>query len=610
MKKIDGQAKSIRQLLSGVRYFIDYYQREYRWQQKHMRELLDDLTDRFLQDHKPTDPREAVENYGHYFLGSIIISQKNNQSFIIDGQQRLTSLTLLLMYLHNRLGTSSEAGQLADMIFSKRYGTKSFNIDVTERTAAMEAMYTQEPFDVADQPESVRTIVARYHDIESLFPAEIDDAAVPYFVDWLIENVYLVEISAGSDEDAYTIFETMNDRGLSLTPLDMFKGYLLANITDQPKREAANKLWKDRLQALAEMGKEEDADAFKAWLRSQYAQTIRERKKNATPGDFDRLGTEFHRWIREHEKEVGLQSSADFVRFIERDMNFYTRQYLRIRKASWNLEPELESIFYNANHGFTLQYPLLLAPLRPIDDQATVDRKLRIVAAFVDILLARRLWNFRSISYSTMQYSMFLVMRDIGGKSVEDLIPILRARLEQEQETFASNDGLALHQQNRRVIHHLLARLTDHVGRKSGEPTRFGEYTAEGKNRYEIEHIWANHPSRHRDEFRNDYEFGEYRNRIGGLLLLPKSFNASYGDMTYAQKHSHYNTQNNMLVRSLHAQAYDHNPKFLQYMNTSGLPFKPHPQFKQADLDARQDLYRRIAEEVWSVERLDREALS
>ena len=68
------------------------------------------------------------------------------------------------------------------------------------------------------------------------FPTALRGAALPYFVDWLIENVHLVEITAYSDGDAYTIFETMNDRGLSLTPADMLKGYLLANITDADNR--------------------------------------------------------------------------------------------------------------------------------------------------------------------------------------------------------------------------------------------------------------------------------------------------------------------------------------------------------------------------------------
>ena len=83
---------------------------------------------------------------------------------------------------------------------------------------------------------SFANILARYSDIDDSFPVELRDVALPYFVDWLIESVHLVEITAYSDGDAYTIFETMNDRGLSLTPADMLKGYLLANITDPDGR--------------------------------------------------------------------------------------------------------------------------------------------------------------------------------------------------------------------------------------------------------------------------------------------------------------------------------------------------------------------------------------
>lgn len=117
----------------------------------------------------------------------------------------------------------------------------------------------------------------------------------------------------------------------------------------------------------------------------------------------------------------------------------------------------------------------------------------------------------------------------------------------------------------------------------------------------------ADHPDRHTDEFPHPADFTEYRNRIGGLLLLPKSFNASYSDMPYEEKRKHYNSQN-LLARSLHEQAYEHNPGFLKYIKERGLPFQPHAQFKRADLDARQDLYRRLAEEVWSPQRLKREA--
>src|SRR5439155_11382524 len=172
-------------------------------------------------------------------------------------------------------------------------------------------------FDDSGQPESVINILARYHDIEAEFPDDLIGKPLPFFADWLLENVHLVEISAYSDADAYTIFETMNDRGLSLTPTDMLKGYLLANIVDSERRNEASHVWRMHVAALQELGKEEDADAIRAWLRSQYAQTIRERKGGAQPRDFDLIGTEFHRWVRDHEEQLELSGSTDFARFIQ-----------------------------------------------------------------------------------------------------------------------------------------------------------------------------------------------------------------------------------------------------------------------------------------------------
>jgi hypothetical protein len=57
---------------------------------------------------------------------------------------------------------------------------------------------------------------------------------------------------------------------------------LLANITDTNVRTRANNAWKDRVHALANLGKDEDADGIKSWLRSQYANSIRELRKTST----------------------------------------------------------------------------------------------------------------------------------------------------------------------------------------------------------------------------------------------------------------------------------------------------------------------------------------
>lgn len=370
MKEIRGEAKTIRALLSASKFSVDYYQREYRWKTKQVSELIDDLSGKFLESYASGDERSEVENYAHYFLGSIIISDKDGRKFIIDGQQRLTSITLLLIQIYRLLEDEEQKAQLAELIYSQKFGRRSFNMDVTERASCMEALFTGQPFDEAGQPESVINIHARSRDIAELFPDDLKGDVLSYFTDWLIENVHLVEITAYSDADAYTIFETMNDRGLSLTATDMLKGHLLANITDTHRRSEASGLWKARVSALQALGKEEDADAIKSWLRSQHAQTIRERKRGAQPRDFDLIGTEFHRWVRDHSEPLGLTTSAAYGAFIQEDFSFYSSWYLRLRQAADRLTPGLEAVHYNAQNAFTLQYPVLLAPLLRTDSES------------------------------------------------------------------------------------------------------------------------------------------------------------------------------------------------------------------------------------------------
>ena len=63
-----------------------------------------------------------------------------------------------------------------------------------------------------------------------------------------------------------------------------------------------------------------------------------------------------------------------------------------------------------------------------------------------------------------------------------------------------------------------------------------------------------------------------------------------------------------LLAQSLHEQAYERNPGFRGFLQRSGLKFRPHPEFKKADVDARQALYMALAEQIWSPDRLDHAA--
>ena len=611
MKEIRGDAKNLRSLLSGARFAIDYYQREYRWEKKHVAELIYDLYGKFVLSHKSGNERSEVIHYGHYFLGSIIVCNRDGKRFIIDGQQRLTTLTLLLIYIYRRLTDLEDKADLRLLILSRKLGNRSFNIDVKERSDCMDALFYDNPFDETGQSESVVNIAQRYRDLEELFPDDILDNQLPHFADWLIENVFLVEITAYSDTDAYTIFETMNDRGLSLRPTDMLKGYLLANIKDGDLRDSCSDMWRKTLTNLRELGKEEDTDAIKAWLRSQHAHAIRKRTRDALPGDFDRIGTEFHRWVRENQQALRLSSSSDFAQYIKRDFSFYCKWYGVIRQAAKTLTPPVGAIYYCAQNNFTLQYPILLAPLHLDDDDQSIYRKLGIVSTFLDILITRRIWNFKSIDYNTMEYAMYTLIRDIRGKSVRDLVDLLGKYLESHSLPFDEIERpFGLHLRNSPSVHRILARLTDYVEAQSGRASRYSEYIRRsGKHAYEIEHIWANDYETIGTEFGHPHDFDMYRNRIGGLLLLPKKFNASYGALPFSKKRKHYLKQN-LLAMSLHEDAYDRDPGFAQFVRKSGLYFQSHPEFQKKDLDARQTLYTKLAEQIWSPDLIKEKARS
>lgn len=167
MKQIEGHARCVRELLHSSKYTIDFYQREYAWQERQVRELIDDLTGKFLDFYESTHSRHEVERYGHYFLGSTVISHKRNQRFIVDGQQRLTTLTLLLIYLKHLQRERTESVDVDNLIFSEKYGRKSFNLDVPDRTEVMQKLLDGDPIDGNGKSDSVRNIANRYANIRS-----------------------------------------------------------------------------------------------------------------------------------------------------------------------------------------------------------------------------------------------------------------------------------------------------------------------------------------------------------------------------------------------------------------------------------------------------------
>ncbi|MEV4238017.1 DUF262 domain-containing protein [Nocardia sp. NPDC049737] len=619
MSSITPHYRTITELLQSRSFAIDEYQREYKWECRNIQELLSDLLGKFETSYRDGDSPKNASEYADYFLGSIIVTQRGNKNYLVDGQQRVTSLTLLLIYLYreSKARGLSAATALEPLIFSDNFGEPSFNLDIAERVPVIRALFNGEQYNGDGKEESIRTILDRYHDIEDFQLAGELGEGLATFVYWLIRRVGLIEIATVTDAHAYSIFETMNDRGRPLSPVDMLKAYLLAPIDSDDGRANANRVWKSTVLELtswaADPDPERDAACIKAWLRAQYADSIRDRKKGATDKDWELIGSTFHRWIRDNEKRVGAGAGAANLRIMTDEFPFFARAYRQILHAGRTYTPGLESVYYNAHNDFTWQSTVLLAPLTIDDDADTVRRKIEATAAYLDIWLMRRVVNYIRVGYSNVSYPMWALCKDIRRKSLDELITILIGKLNADDTTFEQSpsrgrDGmyaLRLNQFSRRYIYHLLARITAAVDVGVGKADQFDHYVDRTqKNPFDIEHIWPDKYNRYRDQFESQQEFEAWRDSICALILLPADVNRSYQDQPFEVKAPHYAKQN-FYAASLTASAYQHQPQFEQFRTREKLAFKPYKTFGRAEQEERNDLVLALANKIWSPSRLE-----
>jgi hypothetical protein len=449
----------------------------------------------------------------------------------------------------------------------------------------------------------LQEVYSRYEDIKEIFSEDLKESALPFFIDWIIDKVDLVEIKAKTEQDAHKIFVSMNDRGLSLTPTEMLKGYLLSEIKNDSERNRANDLWKQQIFSLKNLdpdSKEEDADFIKTWLRSQYAETIRETKKGAVKEDFDLIGTEFHKWTRENAKSIGLKRSSDYEEFVLKEFKLFSDIYLRLKRYSKQFDSDYEYVFYNASRNFTLQYQLILAAIDRNDSLEDIDGKIKCVSCFIDQYIAFRVFNFKVVDYSSIKNAVFTITKKIRRSPLAGLPNLLAQELKDTGLTLDSIDRFYLNGFTSRYMLHFLSRLTHYIEAGSGLNTKFEDYVNRNiRNPFDIEHIWADHPERHIEEL-NAEEFETYRNKFGALLILPRDKNRSFQDATYEEKLPMYFGEN-LFAKSLEEKCYRNNPQFLNFIHNHDLQFKPHNEFKKADILERQNLYKEICKQLWDV---------
>ncbi len=593
-EKFEGQEWTIRQLFGGRRYELDDYQREFSWETKHLEELLTDLSERFLAQRKDGHDVTAVADYPPYFLGPIVTHHKPRHALIVDGQQRLTVLMLLIMWLNRVQGGRDDAvDNLQPLVYFDAFGKKQFAVEDQEddsRHETLLALLNGDDIDPdADASSSVRTIVARYNDLDTLFPEELRGDTLPAFIYWLLDRVYLVEISTTDGGLALETFETMNDRGLRLNGLDLLKSFVIGNVGPADQR-TVGQTWRARMTALADADSNANVGFVKNWFRA---------KLSRGAADDTAISKSFDKWIRREYQALDLRYPGQFVSFVQH-LDHLSRRYVDILAASKDPRPGLDAVYANATNTVTLQLPLILAAITPDDEANTFVRKASMVAGYLDIVTARHMVNSRDFGYDAMSSGVFALAREIRNLDADALAKRLGDEVAALPVTFAGVATYGLRGRNKTRTRYLLARMTAWLEIQCGGLTSTPAYGPLLRHflGYEIEHIWAN-----KKELQPQVQvrkFDHFRDSFGALLLLPKTFNAAFGDDPYSAKVDHYWGQGSALVKSLHPSCYTNNAGFRRVIDQYGLPFQPYPTtFDERAIVERQALYQKLCEAVW-----------
>jgi uncharacterized protein with ParB-like and HNH nuclease domain len=445
---IEAKSKTLKDLLKERKYQVKYFQREFKWQKNHIEDLIIDLERSFFSNFKVEHTREDVPDYDCYYMGPIVLYREKSAYIIVDGQQRLTSFTLLLIFLTHLQkdvfnDNQKKIQKLDEYIYSQPYEKETFNLEIKQREAILNCLYKDLEINDSDiDNESSHNILDRYNDIVDLFPITLKHPNVlPLFINWLVEKLIFIEIMAHSNESAYTIFETMNDRGLNLTQSEMLKSYLLSNVQDEVKIKELDISWKQKIGQLKKYGNEEDQDFFKAWLKAKYAITIRTTERGAANEDFEKISTRFSNWVQDNNKRLlhlDLHNPESFYYFVQSDFHFFSDIYIHLcefKNSDFIPEHIFKLISYKGISP-SLCYPFILAPIQKIDEETIINEKINLSVLFLDSYAVFRLLLNEPITHSSIRNAIYLKIKDIRDLNISVINEKLKLEIEEYKNKF------------------------------------------------------------------------------------------------------------------------------------------------------------------------------
>jgi hypothetical protein len=271
-KKISGAEYPLAKIFSSdFEYVIPSYQRPYAWTIDQASELFDDLFDFYR-----SEPEEG------YFLGSIVLIKEESEPHaeVIDGQQRLTTLTILLSALASILeGTQRDTLRT----YIREPGNEFEGLEpkprltLRERDAAFFSKFVQaldfEGLCALDDKNLENESQINIKKNSQLFLKRIETTLgnrgeeIKGFVAFLLQRCFLVAVSTPSQQSAFRVFSVMNSRGLDLQPTDIIKADIIGKLATDNEREEYNERWEDM---EVELGRGGFNDLF-TYVRMIYA---------------------------------------------------------------------------------------------------------------------------------------------------------------------------------------------------------------------------------------------------------------------------------------------------------------------------------------------------
>ncbi|MFI5844548.1 DUF262 domain-containing protein [Catenuloplanes sp. NPDC051500] len=604
---VDACGYPIGEVFRGNSYSLDYYQRDYVWEEEQVERLLTDLAERFLlqwrEEHLPGD----VNAYEPYFLGPFIVYQVNEDTFLADGQQRVITLLLLLIYLSHLVDDPDspygDGADLRSLVIHGVFPRRRFAVDVDVYDDCFDALVRGRAFNTDGQPPNVRRVYQAYQHIEAHFPLRLRGEALGPFIIWLLHRVSMVAINAGDRNRAQEMFQTMNDRGVRLSPMDHLKHYLLRDAEGDPRDVEAQ--WREMVASLEAVERGAAFGFVQAVFRARYA--------DLTDKKGPSLNDATHEWVREHQRVIWPQPHrGDGARFISTVLRPLSETYLTLLQARGRIVQGLEAVRFNAANGITEQFDLTIAAVRPADSPAARVRKARLVANFIDLFVVTNGLN-------NDPCDQMAVGEQVGGL-------LLEARHCRTEEQLKGLLGRAAagwvdrlvgirdlrFRNNGPFVHYLLARLTAwlQTGADDEDPTDRLLKRPLNDRGFEIEHLFTATASKYAHLVPDARKYGYLRSRIGALVLLDGPDNSSYGGKLLSEKLPFYLSdmylaavlnpgflqkgQGNVKLRTFIAEE-KLTDAFVEYTGSEVL---------EDFVSARGIQYHRMAERIWRLDRL------